>query len=73
MDKEDGDPTIRRKLEAMSDWELERGCAASFGFDQDRRVVADRILRDRYAGRVRGIALWIVAIAAGASVLALLE
>ena len=39
--------TISRELGAMSDWELERGCAASLGFDDDRRMVADRILRDR--------------------------
>ena len=24
---------VTRELEAMSDWELERGCAASLGFD----------------------------------------
>ena len=28
---------ITRELEALSDWELERGCAASLGFDDDRR------------------------------------
>ena len=39
----------------MSDWELERGCAASLGFDDDRRMVADRILRDRYAGPERRV------------------
>ena len=33
---------ITRELEAMSDWELERGCAASLGFDDDRRMVAGR-------------------------------
>jgi hypothetical protein len=36
---------ITRELEAMSDWELERGLASSTGFDQDRRVVDNRILR----------------------------
>ena len=65
--------TISRELGAMSDWELERGCAASLGFDDDRRMVADRILRDRYAGPERRVALWILAIAAGACVIALLE
>ena len=65
--------TITRELEAMSDWELERGCAASLGFDDGRRMVADRILRDRYAGPERGIALWILAIAAVAGVMVLLE
>ena len=65
--------TITRELEAMSDWELERGCAASLGFDDGRRMVADRILRDRYAGPERGIALWILAIAAAAGVMVLLE
>jgi hypothetical protein len=65
--------TITRKLEAMSDWELERGCAASLGFDHSRRMVADRILRERYAGPERGMALWILAIVASAGVVALLE
>ena len=64
---------ITRELEAMSDWELERGCAASLGFDDDRRVVAHRLLRERYAGTEAGVALWIMAIAAGACVIALLE
>ena len=64
---------INRELEAMSDWELERGLASSLGFDDDRRAVADRILRDRYAGPERRVALWILAIAAGACMMALLE
>ena len=64
---------INRELGAMSDWELERGCAASLGFDDDRRMVADRILRDRYAGPERRVALWILAIAAGAGMVALLK
>ena len=64
---------ISRELGAMSDWELERGCAASLGFDDDRRMVADRILRDRYSGPERRVALWILAIAAGACMMALLE
>jgi hypothetical protein len=64
---------ITRELEAMSDWELERGCAASLGFDDDRRMVADRLLRERYAGPEAGVALWIMAIAAGAGLIALLE
>jgi hypothetical protein len=41
---------INRELEAMSDWELERGLASSLGFDHDQRNVANRILRERYAG-----------------------
>jgi hypothetical protein len=57
----------------MSDWELERGLASSLGFDHDHRNVANRILRERYAGPEAGVALWIMAIAAGAGVLALLE
>lgn len=57
----------------MSDWELERGLASSLGFDHDRRNVANRILRERYAGLEAGVALWIMAIAAGAGVIALLE
>ena len=57
----------------MSDWELERGLASSTGFDQDRRVVDNRILRERYAGPERDIAFWILAVAAGAGVVALLE
>ena len=64
---------IKRELGAMSDWELERGLASSLGFDHDQRNVANRILRDRYAGTERGIALWILAIAAGAGIVALLE
>jgi len=64
---------IARELAAMSDWELERGCPASLGFDNARRVVADRILRVRYAGTERRVALWILAIAAGACVIALLD
>jgi hypothetical protein len=64
---------ITRELEAMSDWELERGLASSTGFDRDRRVVDNRILRERYAGPERGIAFWILAVAAGAGVVALLE
>jgi hypothetical protein len=42
--------TITREFEAMTDWELERGCAASLGFNLDRRIVANRILRKRYSG-----------------------
>ena len=64
---------INPELEAMSDWELERGLASSLGFDHDRRNVANRILRERYAGSERGIALWILIIAAGAGLVALLE
>ena len=64
---------INRELGAMSDWELERGLASSLGFDHDRRNVANRILRERYAGPERGIALWILIIMAGAGLVALLE
>jgi hypothetical protein len=64
---------INRELGAMSDWELERGLASSLFFDHDRRNVANRILRKRYAGSERGIALWILMIAAGAGLVALLE
>jgi hypothetical protein len=64
---------INRELEAMSDRELERGLASSLGFDHDQRNVANCILRERYAGTERGIALWILAIAAGAGIVALLE
>jgi hypothetical protein len=64
---------INRELGAMSDWELERGLASSLGFDHERRDVANSILRERYAGPERGIALWILTIAAGAGVIALLE
>jgi hypothetical protein len=57
---------VSRELVAMSDWELERGrLASSLGFDQDRRNVANRILRERYAGQEAGVALWIMVIAAG--------
>jgi len=64
---------IDRELGAMTDWELERGLASSLGFVNDQRNVANRIHRDRYAGTERGIALWILAIAAGAGIVALLE
>jgi len=64
---------INRELEAMSDWELERGLASSLGFDHDQRNVANRILRERYAGPETGVALWIMAIAAGAGIVALLK
>ena len=57
----------------MSDWELERSLASSLGFDHDRRNIANRILRERYAGPERGIALWILIIMAGAGLVALLE
>jgi hypothetical protein len=50
---------ITRELEAMCDWELERGSASSLGFDLDRRTVADRILRKRYAKAEHGgVAFW---------------
>jgi len=64
---------ITRELEAMSDWELERGVASSLGFDDNQRTVANLILRQRYAGTERRVAIWIVAIAVGAGVIALLE
>jgi hypothetical protein len=64
---------ISRELGAMSDWELERGLASSLGFDHDQRNVANRILRERYAGPEAGVALWIMAIAAVAGLVALLE
>jgi hypothetical protein len=64
---------ISRELEAMSDWELERGLASSLGFDDDRRQVANRILRERYAGTEQSVAFWILALAAGAGIVALLE
>jgi hypothetical protein len=41
----------------MSDWELERGRASSTGFDHDRRSIADRVLRARFAGSEAGITL----------------
>jgi hypothetical protein len=66
-------PAITRELEQMSDWELERGRASSTGFDHDRRSIADRVLRARFAGSEAGITLWILAVAVGAGVMALLE
>jgi hypothetical protein len=65
--------TMTHELERMSDWELERALASSTAFDSDRRSTADRILRARYAGLDAGITLWILAIALGAGVIALLE
>ena len=66
---------ITRELVAMSDWELERGLASSTGFDQDRRVVDNRMYyaNEYAAGPERDIAFWILAVAAGAGVVALLE
>ena len=64
---------ITRELQQMSDWELERGLASSTAFDDDQRSIADRILRTRYAGFEAGIIPWILAIAVGAGVIALLE
>jgi hypothetical protein len=64
---------IQRELEQMSDWELERGLASSTAFDHERRSVADRILTARYGGSDANITLWILAIAFGAGVMALLE
>ena len=64
---------IYRELGAMSDCELERGLASSLGFDHDRRNIANRILRERYAGPEAGVALWIMAIAVGVGLIALLE
>jgi hypothetical protein len=64
---------IKRELEQMSDWELERGLASSAAFDDDRRSEADRILTTRYAGFEVGITLWIFAIAFGTGVMALIE
>jgi hypothetical protein len=64
---------ITRELEVMSDWELERGLASSLGFDDDRRTAANLILRERYAGTEHRVALWILAIAVGAGLIALLE
>ena len=64
---------INRELGAMSDCEPERGLASSLGFDHDRRNIANRILRERYAGPEAGVALWIMAIAVGVGLIALLE
>jgi hypothetical protein len=64
---------ITPELEAMSDWELERGLASSLGFDDDRRTAANLILRERYAGTERRVAIWILAIAVGAGVIVILE
>ena len=64
---------INRELDAMSDLEPERRLASSLGFDHDQRNVANRILRERYAGSEAGVALWIVAMAVGAGLIALLE
>ena len=56
--------TMKRELERMSDWELERGLASSDGFDQDRRIKANLVLRERYTGPEQGIAFWILAVSA---------
>ena len=64
---------ITRELEAMSDWELERGLASSLGFDDDRRMVANRLLRERYSGTEDGVVLWILSIAVGVGMIVLLE
>jgi len=68
---------IRRELEAMSDWELERACAAALSFDLDRRIIADRILRERHGKTERGgVAFWTLvasAAALGAAAIAFYE
>jgi hypothetical protein len=65
--------SLAKELEAMSDWELERGCAASSGFDLDQRVVADRTLRERYTGPEHHIALWTLALSVLAAAIALMS
>ena len=55
---------VRRELERMSDWELERGLASSEAFDQDRRIMADRLLGERYAWTERGVAFWVLVFSA---------
>jgi hypothetical protein len=51
---------LRRKLERLSDWELERGLASSEAFDHDQRVMADRLLSERYAWAEQGVAFWVL-------------
>ena len=63
----------KRELEQMSDWELECGLASSTAFDQGQRSIADRILRARYVGFEAGTVRWILTIAVGAGVIAMLE
>jgi hypothetical protein len=52
---------------------LARAMASSRNSGALSHSPASRILRERYAGSEAGVALWIVAIAAGAGLIALLE
>ena len=51
---------LRRELERLSDWELERGLASAEAFDHEQRVMADRLLSERYAGAEQGVTFWVL-------------
>jgi hypothetical protein len=62
-----------RRQDKLSAINRELGAMSSLGFNHDQRNVANCILRERYTGPEAGVALWIMAIAAGAGLIALLE
>ena len=51
---------IKRELDRLSDWELERGRASAEAFDHEQRVMADRLLSERYAGAEQGVTFWVL-------------
>ena len=51
---------LRRELDKLSDWELERGLASAEAFDHEQRVMADWLLSQRYAGAEHGVAFWVL-------------
>ena len=60
---------LRRELDRLSDWELERGLASAEAFDQDQRIMADLLLRERYSWAERGgVAFWVLVLSLAACV-----
>ncbi len=59
---------LRRELDRLSDWELERGLASAEAFDQDQRIMADWLLSQRYAGTEQGVAFWVLVLSLAACV-----
>jgi hypothetical protein len=51
---------LKRELERLSDWELERGLASAEAFDHEQRVMANRLLSERYAWAEQGVAFWVL-------------
>jgi hypothetical protein len=59
---------LRRELDRLSDWELERGLASAEAFDHEQRVMADWLLSQRYAGAEQGVAFWVLVLSVAACV-----